>query len=225
MTGSDGTFIRMTGLTFVNSTTVTGTPSRTIPVSMQNVSITTVLLAQSVLTGLSHLEGQQVAVIGDGFVVSSPNNSKYPALTVTGGQVTLPMAYGIIHVGLPITADLETLNIDTAQGASILDRMKAITKVSMWVQDTRGLMVGAVPPEGITLNSLQGLDPTITSFYEPKVRYSEGYSVPNQLLTRVIEQPISGQWNSHGRVLVRQVDPLPAAILAIAPGGLAPIGM
>lgn len=225
LTGPDGTFVRFTNLTFVSATQVTGMASRTVPSTMRNVTLSNGAVAQSVITGLSHLEGQQVAVIGDGFVVSSPNNQNYPALTVTGGQVTLPQAYGVVHVGLPITADIETLNIDTAQGQSIMDRQKAITAVNIWVESTRGLFVGAVPPEGTTLNALQGLDTTVTSFFEPKVRYSEGFSQPNQLLTRVISQNISGQWNSHGRVLVRQVDPLPAAILGIAPAGLAPVGM
>ena len=224
VTGADGTLVRMTNLTYVSATQVTGNPSRVVPLGMRMTSLPTVL-AQSTITGLGHLEGQAVSVIGDGFVLSSPNNQNYPTLTVTGGQVTLPLAYGIVHVGLPITADLETLNIDTAQGQSILDKKKAINQVSMWVEETRGLFVGAVPPEGITLSSLQGLDTTLTSFFEPKVRYSEGYSQPNQLLTRVIVQPIGGQWNSHGRVLIRQVDPLPAAIISVAPGGLAPVGM
>jgi hypothetical protein len=225
LTGPDGTFVRFTNLTFVSSTQVTAMASRLVPTTMRNIQIQNGTIAQTVVTGLGYLEGQQVSVIGDGFVVSSPNNQNYPALTVVGGQITLPQAYGVIHVGLPITADIETLNIDTAQGQSILDKQKAITQVNMWVESTRGLFVGAVPPEGVTLNALQGLDTTVTSFFEPKVRYSEGFSQPNQLLTRVISQNISGQWNSHGRVLVRQVDPLPAAILGIAPAGLAPVGM
>ena len=225
VTGTDGTFIRITGISFVSANVVTGTPSRLVPVTMRNVALTNVIQARSIITGLAHLEGQQVSVIGDGFVVSSPNNPSYPTLTVTGGQVTLPQAYGVVHVGLPITADLETLNIDTAQGQTIMDKQKAITKVSMWVEQTRGLYIGGVPQEGTSLNALQGLEPTVTSFFEPKVRYSEGFSKPNNLLTRVIDQNISGAWTSHGRVIVRQVDPLPCAVLSIAPAGLAPVGM
>lgn len=224
VTGSDGTFIRMLGLSYVSPTVLSGTPSATITSPMQGVPLAWTD-ARSTLSGLGYLEGQQVSVIGDGFVAASPNNPSYPVVTVTGGQVTLPQAYGIIHVGLPITADLETLNLDTAQGQTIMDKQKAITKVSMWVEQTRGLFVASVPEQSTTLLGLQGLEPTVTSFWEPKVRYSEGYSKPNMLLTRVIDQNISGAWTSHGRVLVRQVDPLPAAILGIAPGGLAPVGM
>lgn len=224
ITGPDGTLIRMTGLAYVGPFVLTGTPSRVVPSTMQGVQLSWTD-ARSTITGLGFLEGQRVSVIGDGFVVSSPNNPAYPTLTVTGGQVTLPQAYGIVHVGLPITADIETLNIDTAQGQTIMDKQKAITKVSMWVEQTRGLFVGSVPQEGTSLTALQGLDPTVTSFFEPKVRYAEGFSKPNNLLTRVIDQNISGAWTSHGRVIIRQVDPLPAAVLGIAPAGLAPVGM
>jgi hypothetical protein len=34
---------------------------------------------------------------------------------------------------------------------------------------------------------------------------------------------IRPEWNSHGRVFLRQVDPLPLAILAVAPKGDIPL--
>ena len=202
-----------------NGTTLVARPNKTVPVGMRNTPLAPSAYASNNIQGLSHLEGQEVSVIGDGFVLSSPNNDDYPTFTVTGGVVNLgDTSYGVVHVGLPITADLETLNIDTAQANSILDRKKLITKVSMWVEKSRGIFVGGVPPDD---ESQDGLMP---AFDELKARYEEGYDQPNNLITRVVEINIQAQWNSHGRVFVRQIDPLPLAILSIAPGGLVPIG-
>lgn len=35
---------------------------------------------------------------------------------------------------------------------------------------------------------------------------------------------IKSEWNSNGRVFMRQVDPLPSSILAVVPTGLVPFG-
>jgi hypothetical protein len=72
------------------------------------------------INGLSHLEGQQVAVLVDGCVVSSPNNPKLKkvdgtaaaVLTVSGGVVDFSATgvWGeVVHAGLPYVCDIETL--------------------------------------------------------------------------------------------------------------------
>lgn len=197
---------------------------RTVNPLFQGFAISNWTDARVIATGLSHLEGQTVSVLGDGFVVSSPNNPDYPTLTVTGGQITLSdgsVGYGVIQVGLPITTDLETLNIDSPQGPTMMNQKKNITKVLMWMEASRGCFVGSSAPDDDNPDQLSGLMPRLD---ELKYRYEEGYDQPNSLITRVEEVQIEGHWNSSGRILVRQVDPLPLGILAIAPDGYIPIG-
>lgn len=223
--GPNNELIRFKITAYSSSTVVTGQPDKTVPASMRSVALSSWTDARVTITGLTHLEGQKVSVLGDGFVISSPNNFNYPTLTVSGGSITLStgdVGYGIVHVGLPVTSDLETLNIDNPQGPTMVDKKKLINKVSLWLEASRGVWVGGQPPDDDSQDALEGLE---TGLDEIKYRYDEGYDDPNNLITRVVEINIQSQWNSHGRILVRQVDPLPLGVLAIAPEGYIPIGV
>jgi hypothetical protein len=57
---------------------------------------------------------------------------------------------------------------------------------------------------------------------ELKIRDSEGYDDPVSLKTGVVDVAIKSEWNSNGRVFIRQVDPVPLSVLAIIPAGLVP---
>lgn len=207
-----------------SSTVVSVQSDRTVKPAFQGFALSNWTDARVVITGLSHLEGQAVSVLGDGFVVASVNNTDYPATVVTGGQISLSdgsVGYGVVQVGLPITTDLETLNIDNPQGPTMMNQKKNITKVLMWLESSRGCFVGSSAPDDDNPDQLSGLMPRLD---ELKYRYEEGYDQPNSLITRVEEVQIEGHWNSSGRILVRQVDPLPLGVLAIAPDGYIPIG-
>ena len=59
---------------------------------------------------------------------------------------------------------------------------------------------------------------------EPKLRgVSDGYQAV-ALQGDSFDIPISGKWTRGGRVFARQVDPLPATILAVGSAGSIPIG-
>jgi len=45
---------------------------------------------------------------------------------------------------------------------------------------------------------------------------------PVSLRTGVVDINIKAEWNSNGRVFIRQIDPVPLAVLAVAPAGLFP---
>lgn len=191
-------------------TEVSVRPNRTVPVAMRNAAVTEWALAVDVISNIHHLEGQDVAIFADGFVVANPNNSHYVVKTVTSGAVTLDNCYGVIHVGLPITSDLKTLNIDTAQGETIADKSKIVNKVSLFVEDTRGIWVGANEP--VNAEILEDLE-------EVKVRAAEGYDDPVALQTGVVDVNIKSEWNSTGSIFIRNVDPVPVSILAVVPAG------
>ena len=148
--------------------------------------------ATKTLGGLSHLEGQKVAILADGNV--------FPQQTVTGGKVALPQAVSVAHVGLPITADAETLNPEPGQG-TIQGRRKRVTAVTLRVEQTRGLKVG----------------PDADHLTEFKERKSQPYGAPIELLTGDEKIAIGTAWAQTGSVFIRQSQPLPASILAIIP--------
>lgn len=216
LTGDDGTLIRCVITAYTSGTVVSVTPSKTVPVGMRSVAILDWGKAVDSVSGLGHLEGKDVGVFADGFVVASPNNESYEIVTVTGGVAQLSECYVVIHVGLPKIDDLETLDIDTVNGETMIDKKKLIGKVVMMVEKTRGLFVGGAPPTDDDVDPLEGL-------YEAKLREAEGYDEAVDLTTGPIDVTIEASWNSNGRVFIRQVDPIPASILSITPVGYVPI--
>jgi hypothetical protein len=215
ITGSDGTIIRFTITGYTGVTVVTGHPHKTVPASMRSTAITDWALAVDSLTGLWHLEGEQVSILADGFVAANPNNEAYTTVTVANGSITLDRPYGVIRVGLPYLSDVETLDIDTVDAETLVDREKNITDVSIFVESSRGIWIGPQPPSDDDDDPLENL-------YEAKVRFNETYDEPVDLKTEKIKVNIASQYNSNGRVFIRQVDPLPLSILSIAPSGLIP---
>lgn len=79
--------------------------------------------AVSSVSGLDHLEGKTVDIVGDGVV--------YPQKVVTAGEVTLDPAATVIEVGLPFDSTLATLRPEAqgAQGGSIQAMTKRWAKV------------------------------------------------------------------------------------------------
>jgi hypothetical protein len=204
MTGADGELVRCVITAFTSDLEVTINPEKLIPASLQNIATSTWALAVDVLGGLWHLEGKDISVLADGFVAASPNNKNQTTLTVTDGQVTLDRPYAVVHAGLPITSDLETLNIDTPQGSSLSDKKKNITAVTLFVESSRGIFVGT----------------NTTDLTEMKIRKDEPYDDPVALTTGIVDVNIAGQWNSQGSIFIRQIDPIPLSVLAVVPSGL-----
>lgn len=210
---SGDTTIRCRIIAYTSTTVVTVNPHKDVPVAMQGVAITEWGEAVDSLSGLDHLEGEAVSVSADGFVVASPNNASYEEVTVTSGAIALEKPYMVIHVGLPYISDIETLDIDNFGGASLTTSMKLVGEVGMYLQEAVGLFAGSKPPTDDSDDPLEGL-------YELKVRYNEFYDDPNTPVTGFASVKIQNTWNSNGRVFIRQIDPMPAKVLALYPTGL-----
>ena len=86
--------------------------------------------ATATLSGLGHLEGQVVSIVGDGAV--------FPNATVTAGSVTLSTAY----IGLPYTTELVTLSpeVPQADGASF-GKKKTWNRIIVNLHQTLGISV------------------------------------------------------------------------------------
>lgn len=205
LTGPDDTIIRATITAYQTPLKVTVKPNKDVPVTMQNTAISDWSRAVDVISGLWHLEGENVSIFADGFVSANPNNPAYTIKTITNGQVTLDEPHSVVHVGLPITADLETLNIDTNMGQfqSIADRQKKINRVTLFVESSRGIWIGN----------------DVNSLTEFKTPYQKDKDLPTELRTGAININIKPEWNSSGHIHIRQIDPLPLSILSIVPSG------
>jgi hypothetical protein len=211
---SEGNVLRCKIDSYVNTTVVKVKPHKTVPSSLRSTATSNWARSVDELVGLWHLEGKEVSVFADRFVVASPNNESYDKITVSNGKITLDKPYSVVHVGLPFTSDLETLDLDNPQGETLDDKQKNIQNVTIHVEESRGIWVGTLRPKGASY--LEGLD-------EMKVRIDEGYDDPIALKTGKIDINIRSQWDSTGRIFIRQVDPIPMTILSASPAGYIPM--
>lgn len=147
------------------------------------------------LSGYDHLNGEEVAILADGNVL--------PRQTVSGGAITLDRAASTIHVGLPYTADLKTLDIDLGQ-PTVSGKMKRVAKVTAIVEYTRGLWLG--PNTG-----------NASDLVEHKDRTTEAYGQPTALREGKLEVIIPAKWDKKGSIWAQVRDPLPVTILGLVP--------
>lgn len=214
LTYADGTEIRFRITGYTSATVMNGRPSQNVAAAYQDTTTTTWAKAVDEVSGLWHLEDKDVSIFADGFVVANPNNTDYTVRTVTNGAITLDRPYAVIHVGLPYTTDVETLDIDTAERETLVNKKKRVAGVTMQFEKTRGIFAGLGEPES---------DSSFENFYELKIRSEEGYNDPVDLLTGTGEIIVRPEWNSNGRVWIRQTDPLPMTLLSVVPEGDFPI--
>jgi hypothetical protein len=183
------------------------------------------------VTGLDHLEDEQVSVMSDGYVVKSPYNDieNYGTTTVLLGQMILPAPteakagevgnHAIVVVGRPITADIKTLNISTVEQKPTMIESINCTKLYIRVHESRGLYVSNEFPEEaeneVDGNGVLGMQ----NFDVYKIPRGNDI-LGNRFLaaqSERVELPLKGSWESQGKVSIRQVDPVHFQILSIIP--------
>ncbi len=174
-----------------NSVTITA--NRDIPAVLQNTASTNWTMARQTFSGLEHLEGQTVNILSDASVE--------PQKVVTGGAVTLEKPGGVVHIGLPINAQFETLDININGQETLLDKKQLISTVTLVVNASRGIW--ASTPGG--------------QWYEYPQREFEFYDDPVEDATGKVEVKLDSIWEKNGRLKIRQTDPLPLSVLAVIP--------
>lgn len=154
----------------------------------------------SSVSGLDHLEGQIVAVVGDGVVLFNGDSTAPTAASfkVTAGAIALPKACSNVHVGLPIIADVETLDLDV-QGNDIRDKKKRVGSVTLLLDKSGRSFFAGPDATHLTQYKLQA--------YESNAKADTGQ----------FELNIVTDYNTVGRVLIRQQDPLPLTLIGIVP--------
>ena len=191
LTGSDGTKYRLTILGTTSTTVATARVDKTLAVALRGVATAVWSWARDTVSGLSHLEGKTVSVLGDGAVM--------PQVVVTSGAVTIQRPATIITVGLPYQSDLETLPLTLQIEAFGQGRAKNINEAFVRVYRSSGLFIG----------------PNANSLVEAKWRTTEPYGSPPNLKTEEVAVKLTPSWQQNGQIYVRQADPLPLTIVGL----------
>lgn len=146
------------------------------------------------IAGLEHLEGRTVQILADGAV--------QPPRAVQGGSITLDRPASHVHVGLAYCSDLEPLPPEAvfADGPS-QGRVKRIIRMRVRLHRTLGLWVG---PDAARLREI-----TFRSAGD-----APGKALP--LWSGDRELPLDSALGSSVSVYLRQSDPLPLTVLALA---------
>jgi hypothetical protein len=153
----------------------------------------TVLKAVTTFTGLSHLNGEEVAVLADGSVEGP--------YTVSGGSITLLRPATRVHAGLPITATVRTLPIASAASAEVRGRRKRVARLKLFVESSRGIWAG----------------PSLDHLEEYLQRTDELLGDATRLASGMVELTVPATWSADGQVYVQTTDPLPLELLAVMP--------
>lgn len=200
--GDVGKHIRAAGglfeiTTYTSSTEVEAfailAPSKKIPgsdlIPVQEADSWSLASRVSTVSGLWHLEGETVQIVGDGSV--------FPEQVVAGGAVSLPPGAlaSRITVGLRYDATLQTLPLISGEGL-VQDEHTNIDSI------------------GLRLYKARGLSAKVTggNEYPLKERTSENYGEPTRLQEGVKLVTLRGGWDYNSSVTVIKNQPLHASV-------------
>ncbi len=159
------------------------------------------------VSGLNNLEGKIVTGLADGGVI--------PPQEVINGAITLETPASAITVGLPYTAQLQTMYLDPpGQSETTQSRRKNIPDVAVRVAEARGLSVGTNQPD----QSTQSDGATVVWTNMTPIKERNAGIVPGQpipLITGDEYLSVSGDWQTNGQIAIQQTNPLPATVLAV----------
>ena len=144
------------------------------------------------ISGLWHLEGMTVKVLGDGNV--------FPDQVVTNGTITLPDAVSKAIIGLSYSCIARTLPPVVPQNV-VESRRKRIVGIGVRMHEGRGLKNG----------------PDLDTLYPMRERKNEPYGVRVSPTTGMRYQVVSSEWNEDVMTYFVQHDPLPVTILGLVP--------
>lgn len=144
----------------------------------------------SVVTGLSHLEEQEVAVFVDG--------EQQTNKIVTNGTITLDKAGKQITVGLPLECQLVTLPLITDSEAELQGRMKNITEVYLRVSHDGNLKASNYP-----------------NGTEYECKRNDEFMAPQDEESYLVKVTVDGRWTEQGQIKIVSDDALPLEIQAL----------
>lgn len=150
--------------------------------------------AETVITGLDHLEGIEVAILADG--------SPQPLQEVIGGEITLTTAAETVVVGIPYTSTLEPTWLETNDPGSMTKAMKKrVTRATVELYRTLGLEISG--DDGETWSKVEFRAPDDLMDQSPP------------LFSGILEQSLEARHERQTTVILRQTDPLPFNLLSL----------
>ena len=153
--------------------------------------------ATKAITGLSHLEGRSVTVMGDGYL--------FDPVTVKNGALTLPEGCKNVVIGIPYTMILEQPNFNTTISGvgNIQGMQQAVNTVVLRLSKSFG---GEIGPDKNTLHEI--IYDVGTMDLGQECLFSGDKNVTMG----------SGGFNKNGRVYIRHDKPYPFTLLSIVRG-------
>ena len=146
------------------------------------------------ISGLDHLEGETVQILGDGGVI--------PSQVVTGGAITLPTAASRLHIGLRAPALFKPLPIEAGRFAGSSTRLQRILSLTFRFLRSVGGYVGRSESSLFAIDFRTASDPM---------------NEPEPLLTGIKKIDFPGEWQYSAECFVAQLEPLPCTLLSITP--------
>jgi hypothetical protein len=161
-----------------------------IPATLQSISTSTWTYAKTNFAGFTNLIGQTVAIQADGTVVASQ-------VVSATGTITLPVASGVVHAGLPYTSQIQSMQFNMQGQPSIRNRMKTAPRLSV-VVDTSALFYAG---------------PNFTNMVQAEWRRYENFGQPTNLYTGVVPFELPSQPSDNLTVCLQMNDPAPLSVL------------
>lgn len=149
----------------------------------------------TVISGLSHLEGQTVTILADG--------GTHPTRVVSGGSITLARSASKVQIGLGYVSDGWTQRLEAgAQDGTAQGKIGRIHKLMLRLWQTLGGKVGSNANNLVPLVFRETLDPM---------------GVPPPLFDGDVVITFPGGYERDKRIYFRQDQPLPFTLLAMVP--------
>lgn len=165
----------------------------------------------TVLTGLNHLEGKAVAVWADGKEVGFDDNdpTTIHTYTVSGGQITVPVAVSDAVIGLPYTGRFLSAKLAFgAEGGTALNRNKRVNSIGAILSNThyQGLRYGVSKsdPDKVVLRSLP--------------RTERGTTTPKDKVWGSFDSSpfvFPGDWDEDSRIYLEARGPRPCTVMGV----------
>lgn len=151
--------------------------------------------ATTTISGLDHLEGEEVSILADG--------ATHPNKTVSSGGITLDRSSAKVKVGLPYVSLLQTMRIDAgSQNGTSQSKTKRIYEITARLYESIGIEIG---PD---LNNMERIP-----FRSSANLMDSGVNV----FTGDKDIEFRGNYETDGFIFVRQNQPLPLTVLSLYP--------
>lgn len=149
----------------------------------------------TVISGLEHLEGERVQVLADGAV--------HPDRLITNGEIRLALPASVVQIGLGYRSLLESIRLEAgAADGSAQGKTKRIHRVVVRLHQTLGALFGPDPDKLDRMEFRSAAD----RMDKPPPLFDGD---------RLVDWP--GDYETEGRMVIAQDQPLPMTLLALFP--------